>query len=51
MVEEYIDIFASATGVPLQYQVEHTLDFTIVYPLPNNLVYRHPLLENMENKC
>jgi hypothetical protein len=50
VVEEYLDIFSSPTGVPLHYQVKHPIDLTPDAPLPNGPVYRHSLLENEEIK-
>ena len=50
VVEEYKDIFTSPNGVPLHYQVKHSIDLTPSAPLPNGPVYRHSLLENKEIK-
>jgi hypothetical protein len=36
MVEEYRDIFASPTRVPLHYQEKHAIDLTLGSPLSNN---------------
>jgi hypothetical protein len=49
-MEEYSDIFSSATGVPLHCQVKHPIDLTPDAPLPNGSVYRRSLLENEEIK-
>jgi hypothetical protein len=49
-VEEYLDIFSSPTGVPLHYQVKHSIDLTPITLLPNGPVYRRSLLENEEIK-
>jgi hypothetical protein len=35
VVEEYLDIFSSPTGVPLHCQVKHPIDLTLGAPLPN----------------
>ena len=35
LVEEYEEIFTSPTGVPLHYQVKHSIDLTPGGPLPN----------------
>jgi hypothetical protein len=50
VMEEYLDIFSSPTGVPLHYQVKHPIDLTRNAPLPNGLVYRHSLSENEKIK-
>jgi hypothetical protein len=50
VMEEYSDIFSSPTGVPLYYQVKHTIDLTPGALLPNGSVYRFSLLENEEIK-
>ena len=48
MVEEYKDIFVSPKGVPIHFQVKHSIDLIHAPPLPNGLVYRISLLENVE---
>ena len=50
VVEEYRDIFASPTGVPLHCQVKHSIDLTPGAPLPNGPIYRRSVLENNEIK-
>jgi hypothetical protein len=50
VVEEYRDIFASPTGVPLHCQVKHSIDLTPGVPLPNGPIYRCSVLENDEIK-
>jgi hypothetical protein len=50
VVEEYSDIFASPTRVPLHCQVKHPIDLTPDAPLPNGPVYCLSLLENEEIK-
>lgn len=50
VMEEYKDIFTSPTGVPLHYQVKHSIDLIINAPLPNWPMYRCSLLENEEIK-
>jgi hypothetical protein len=50
VVEEYLDIFSSPTGVPLHCQVKHPIDLTPNASLPNGPVYSHSLLENEEIK-
>jgi hypothetical protein len=39
-VEEYSNIFSSPTGVPLHYQVKHSIDLIPDAPPPNGPVYR-----------
>jgi hypothetical protein len=52
IVEEYIRyIFTSPIGVPLHYQVKHSIDLIPGAPLPNGPIYRCSLLENEEIKC
>eukprot|EP00253_Pinus_taeda_P033942 PITA_33942 len=48
--EEYEDIFTSPTGVPLHFQVKHSIDLTPGAPLLNGLIYRCSILENDEIK-
>jgi hypothetical protein len=48
IVEEYIDIFSSPTGVPTHCQVKHPIDLTLGAPLPNGSVYHYSLMENVE---
>jgi hypothetical protein len=50
IMEEYLDIFRSPTGVPMHFQVKHPIDMTPNTLLPNGPVYRHSLLENEEIK-
>jgi hypothetical protein len=50
VMEEYLDIFSSPTGVPLHCQVKHPIDLTPSAPLPNGSVYHRSLLENEEIK-
>eukprot|EP00253_Pinus_taeda_P004879 PITA_04879 len=45
-MEEYKDIFTSPAGVPLHFQVKHSIDLTPGAPLPNGPIYRHSILEN-----
>eukprot|EP00253_Pinus_taeda_P036620 PITA_36620 len=49
-VEEYEDIFTSPAGVPLHYQVKHSIDLTPGASFPNGPIYRHSVLENDEIK-
>ena len=49
-MEKYRDIFTSPTGVPLHYQVKHSIDLTLGAALPNGLIYRHSVMENDEMK-
>jgi hypothetical protein len=49
-MEEYKGIFSSPTGVPLHYQVNHSINLTPNALLPNGPVYLHSLLENEEIK-
>jgi hypothetical protein len=37
-MEEYKDIFSSPTGVPLHYQVKHSIDMTPNAPISNGIV-------------
>ena len=41
-------IFASPKGVPLHFEVKHSIDLIPGVPLPNDLDYRCFLLENVE---
>ena len=50
VVEEYRDIFASPTGVPLHCQVKHPINLTPGASLPNGPIYRRSVLENDEIK-
>ena len=50
VVEEYEDIFTSPAGVPMHYQVKHSIDLTPGAPLPNGPIYRCSVLENGEIK-
>jgi hypothetical protein len=50
VMEEYLDIFSSPTGVPLHYQVKHPIDLTPNAPLPNGPAYHHSLSENEKIK-
>jgi putative transposase len=50
-MEEYNDIFTLPIGVPLHYQVKHSIELIPRAPLPNGSVYRCLLLENEEIKC
>ena len=47
-MEEYKDIFTSPIGVPLHFQVKHSIDLILGIPFPNGPVYRRSLLENDE---
>ena len=50
VVEEYEDIFTSPAGVPLHYQVKHSINLTPSAPLPNGPIYWCSILENNEIK-
>jgi hypothetical protein len=50
IVEEYKDIFASPTGVPMHCQVKHPIDLTPGASLPKDPIYRCYILENEEIK-
>jgi len=50
VMEEYEDIFTSPTGVPLHYQVKHSIHLTLGVLLPNGSIYRRSVLENDEIK-
>ena len=49
-MEEYKDIFTSPNGVPLHFQVKHSIDLTLGATLRNGPVYKRSLLENEEIK-
>jgi len=46
IIEVYKYIFTSPTRMHVYYQVKHSIDLTHDPPLPNDLVYRHSLIEN-----
>jgi len=50
VLKEYEDIFTSPEGVPVHYQVMHSIDLTLGAPLPNGPIYRCSVLENNEIK-
>jgi len=50
VVDEYEDIFTSPVGVPLHYQVKHSIDLTLAVQLPNGPIFRCSMLENDEIK-
>jgi hypothetical protein len=50
VVEEYLDIFSSPTGIPLHYQVKHPINMILDALLLNGPVYHCSLLENEEIK-
>ena len=50
-MEEYKDIFTSPIGVPLNFQVKHSIDLIHGARLPNGPVYQCLLLENEEIQC
>ena len=50
VVEEYRDIFASTTRVPMHCQFKHYIDLTPGVPQPNGSIYRCSVLENDEIK-
>jgi len=50
VMEGYEDIFTSSAGVPLHYQVKHSIDLTPGALLPNGPIYRHSVMENDEIK-
>ena len=47
-MEEYKDICASPTKVPLHCQVKLSIDMTLGASLPNGPIYQHSFLENDE---
>lgn len=51
VMEEYKDILSSPMGVPLYYQVNHSIDLNFDAPLPNGPIYCHSIIENEEIKC
>jgi len=50
VVEEYRDIFASPTVMPLHCQVKHLINLTSGVPLSNGQIYRCSILANDETK-
>ena len=50
VVEEYMDIITSPTGVPLHCLVKHSIDFIPSVPLPNGPIYQCYVMENDEIK-
>lgn len=50
VVEEYRDILSSPIEIPLNFQVNHSIDMTSRAPLPNGAIYYCSLLENEEIK-
>jgi hypothetical protein len=50
VMEEYKEIFTSPIGVPLHFQVKHSINLIPSAPLPNGPVYGCSLLENEEMK-
>ena len=49
-MEEYNDIVSSPTGVPLQFQVKHSINMTPIEPLPKGSIYHHSIIENEDVK-
>eukprot|EP00253_Pinus_taeda_P033220 PITA_33220 len=49
-MEEYSDILTSPTGVPVHYQVKHSIHITMGAPQPNGTIYRCSVIENDEIK-
>ena len=49
-MEEYKDIFSSPIGVPIHFQVKHSIDLTPDTLLPNGPFFHFSLLENEEIK-
>ena len=50
VVEEYEDIFTSLAGVPLHYQVKHSINLSPDVSFPNGPIYRRYVLENEKIK-
>ena len=50
VMEEYRDIFASPTRIPLHFQAKDFVDLIPCAPLPNGPIYRCSILENDEVK-
>jgi len=50
VMEEYRDIFTSPPGVPLQFQVKHSIDLNLCAVLPNGPIYWCFFLHNDEIK-
>ena len=46
ILEEHQNIFQALDGVPLHYQVKHSIEFVHGSSLPNTYVYRRSILEN-----
>ena len=45
-MEAYKDIFTTPVGVPVHFQVKHSIDLIPGAPLPNGRVYMHSHMEN-----
>eukprot|EP00253_Pinus_taeda_P009554 PITA_09554 len=50
VVEEYEDIFTSTVGVPLHFQVKHSIDLAQGALLPNGPIYQCSVMKNDEIK-
>jgi hypothetical protein len=50
IIQEHEDVFSSYIGVPVHYQVKHSIDLSPGAPLPNVHVYRRSVMENEEIK-
>jgi hypothetical protein len=50
IMEEYIYIFPSPTGVPTHCQVKNPIDLTLYAPLLNGTIYHPSMMENDEIK-
>ena len=50
IMEEYKDVFTSPAGVPMHYQVKHSIDLGPGASLPNGPIYQHYILENDQIK-
>ena len=48
VLEEYKDVFKDPAGIPLHFQVKHSIDLVTSSSLPNAYVYRRYILENEE---
>ena len=48
ILEEYQNVFQDPNGVPLHYQVKHSIELVPRSSLPNTSLYKIPILENEE---
>jgi hypothetical protein len=48
IVEDNKHIFSFPIGVPMHYQVNHSIDLKLGAPLPNGAMYKSFFMENEE---